>query len=372
MDSFRLQSRLHQYDEDNLYRVRRLLSPEKNTINFSSNDYLGLTKHPELIKAFQNAAEKYGVGSGASQLITGHYDAHRDCEAAFAEFLQRDRALLFGNGYMANLGVMDALTDVGDEIYQDRNNHASLLDGGRFSNAKSQRYWHNDIDNLERRLQKSSVNNRLIVSDGVFSMSGDIAPIPALSKLAKRYQATTIIDDAHGIGVLGKNGGGSLEQFQLSQDDVPVLVCPLGKAFGSYGAIVSGSEALIESLIQFARSYIYTTAIPPALAIANIKSLELVQKESWRREKCQALVHFFRKKAQERKINLLPSPTPIQPILIGGAAQAITISEQLLKKNFIVSALRPPTVPKDQSILRITLSALHTESQIIKLLDFLA
>ncbi len=371
MDSATLQSRLQEYQTTDLYRVRRVLSPDQDTINFSSNDYLGLSKHPELIKAFQNAAEKYGVGSGASQLVTGHYDAHRDCEVAFAEFLQRDRALLFGNGYMANLGVIDALTGIGDEIYQDRNNHASLLDGGRFSNAKSQRYWHNDVDNLKRRLEKSKARNRFIISDAVFSMSGDIAPIPELSRLAKRYHATLMIDDAHGIAVLGKNGGGSLEYFQCSQQDVSVLVCPLGKAFGSYGAIVAGSHELVESLIQFSRSYIYTTAIPPALAIANMKSLELIQKESWRREKLQALICFFRKKAQERAINLLPSSTPIQPILIGDAERSVTISEQLLQKDFLVSALRPPTVAKDQSILRITLNALHTEKQITQLLDIL-
>lgn len=371
MDTATLSSRLQDYQAANLYRVRRVLSPHENYINFSNSDHLGLAKHPELIKALQNAAEKYGVGSGASHLITGHYDAHHDCETMFAEFLQRDRALLFGNGYLANLGVLDALTDIGDEIYQDRNNHASLLDGGRLSKAKSQRYWHTDTDNLKQRLEKSQAANRLIISDGVFSMGGDIAPIPQLASIAKQYNATLMIDDAHGIGVLGKNGGGSLEHFALSQKDAPILACPLSKAFGAYGAIVSGSDALIESLIQFARSYIYTTALPPALAIANMKSLELVQKESWRREKLQSLIQFFKKAAQDRAINLLPSLTPIQPILIGDAARSITISEQLLKKGFLVSALRPPTVAKDRSILRVTLSVLQTEKQITQLLDAL-
>ena len=364
-----LHSRLQTYEAADLYRVRRVQSPGRSLINFSSNDYLGLSQHPELIKTFQQAAEKYGVGSGASQLVTGHYDAHRDCENAFAEFLKRDRALLFGNGYMANLGVIDALSDVGDEIFQDRNNHASLLDGGRFSRAKSQRYWHNDTDNLKRRLEKSTAQNRFIMSDSVFSMSGDIAPIPELASVAKNHNATLIIDDAHGIGVLGKNGGGSLEHFELTQENVPVLACPLGKAFGSYGGIVAGGEALIESLIQFARSYIYTTAIPPALAIANMKSLELLQKESWRREKLHALITFFRIQAQGRNIKLLASSTAIQPILIGDAEKTVNISEQLYQKGFLVCALRPPTVEKNQSILRVTLNALHSEQQIIKLLD---
>jgi len=371
MPNGNLQSKLDLYKAANLYRVRRQSTVNEELVNFSSNDYLGLTKHPELIKSFQNAAKKYGIGSGASQLVTGHYDAHRECEDAFAEFLQRDRALLFGNGYMANLGVIDTLTEAGDEIYQDRNNHASLLDGARFSKAKSQRYWHNDIENLKIRIEKSTTLNRFIISDGVFSMGGDIAHIPQLAKLSKQYRATLMIDDAHGIGVLGTNGGGSLEQFGMTQKDVSVLVCPLGKAFASYGAIVAGSHELIESLIQFARSYIYTTAIPPALAIANIKSLALVQRESWRREKLKALVTFFQEKAKERDIHLLTSPTPIQPILIGDPEQAIMISEQLLEKGFLVSALRPPTVPKDQSILRVTLNASHTESQIIALLDLI-
>jgi len=364
-----LNKKLNHHQKNNLYRHRRIRKHAETQVNFSSNDYLSLSKHPELIQSFQTAAKKYGVGSGASQLITGHYDAHHDCEFAFAEFLKRDRALLFGNGYMANLGVIDALTDTGDVIFQDRYNHASLLDGGRFSKANSQRYFHCNMEDLDKRLKKSSAKNHLLISDAVFSTDGNITPITTLSKIAKKYRASLMIDDAHGIGVLGKNGGGTLETCKLSQEDSPVLVCPLGKAFASYGAIVSGSTSLIETLIQFSRSYIYTTALPPALAAANLTSLALIQKESWRREKLQSLIIFFKEKAAERGIVLRPSNTPIQAIKIGDPIKAIQISEQLYQKGFLVSALRPPTVAMGESILRVTLNTSHNEQDIVRCLD---
>ena len=238
MITTQLNDRLLDYQQKQLYRRRRARAPQETLINFSSNDYLGLSQHPAIIKALQQAAECYGVGSGASQLVSGHTTIHRECEATFADFLQHDRALLFGNGFMANIGVIDALTKRNDYIYQDRHNHASLLDGARLSHAKLIRYQHNNIADLTARIVKQQNGNKLVVSDGVFSMQGDIAAVDQLAAVCQKMKSTLMIDDAHGIGVLGKNGRGTLEHFGLSQAEIPILVCPLGKAFGSYGAIV--------------------------------------------------------------------------------------------------------------------------------------
>ncbi len=364
-----LPTRLEEYEEKQLYRRRRVRPSQESLINFSCNDYLSLNQHPAVVKAFQETAGQYGAGSGASQLVSGHMTIHQECEAAFAEFLQRDRALLFGNGYMANLGVIDALTGIGDRIYEDRYNHASLLDGGRLSNAKLIRYAHKNTLDLKKRMSAQDTGQKLIVSDGVFSMYGDIAPLDRLANLSQKNDATLMIDDAHGIGVLGEKGRGSLELFGLSQDDAPILTCPLGKTFGIYGAIVAGSHELIESLIQFARSYIYTTALPPAIAGAAMKSLEIVQEETWRREKLHSLITFFRKTAKERDIALLDSETAIQAILAGTPENTLALSKQLQDQGFWVYPMRPPTVPEGQSILRITLNTIHTEEQILRLLD---
>lgn len=365
----KLEERLLEYENKQLYRERHVRTHEEQLINFSSNDYLGLSQHPDIIKNFQTAAEKYGIGSGASQLVAGHTDIHQECETAFAEFLGRDRALLFGNGYMANLGVIDALTDIGDRIYEDRYNHASLLDGARLSNAKLIRYSHKNKSDLLERMTNQNTGKKLIATDGVFSMYGDIAPLDRLATLSKKQGATLMVDDAHGIGVLGATGRGTLEHFNLTQNDVPILNCPLGKAFGSYGAIVAGNKTLIESLIQFSRSYIYTTALPPAIASALIKSLEVMQKETWRREKLQHLITFFRKEAKTRDIALMDSETAIQAILVGTPENTLLLSQQLKQQGFWVYPMRPPSVPEGQSILRITLSALHTEEAILSLLD---
>ena len=369
MITTKLIDRLAKYQQNQLYRQRYIRPPNDVLINFSGNDYLGLSQHPAVIKALQKTAEQYGVGSGASQLVTGYTNAHQECELAFATFLGRDRALLFGNGYMANLGVISGLMDLGDRVYEDRHNHASLLDGARLSNAKLIRYSHKNLFDLKERMMAQETGQKLIVSDGVFSICGDVTPLDRLINFSQQQAATLMIDDAHGIGVLGKKGIGTLELHNASQEDVPILVCPLGKAFGVYGAIVAGSHELIESLIQFARSYIYTTAIPPALASAAIQSLALVQSETWRREKLHSLIQFFRKTAKERDIALLDSTTAIQTILVGEPEPTVMLSKELKQKGFLVHPMRPPSVPEGQSILRITLNIAHTETQITQLLD---
>ena len=265
-------------------------------LSFCSNDYLGLANHPLVVKALQDGAARYGAGSGASHLISGHSAAHHALEEDLAEFTQRPRALLFSTGYMANLGVIGALAGARDTVYEDRLNHASLIDAAVLSRAKLRRYPHGDINVLRNDLVRTDTFT-LIASDGVFSMDGDLAPVAALAEQACAHNATLMIDDAHGLGVLGKTGGGTLEHLGLNVDDVPILMGTLGKAFGTFGAFVAGSEELVETLIQQARSYIYTTALPPAIAEATRMSLKLAQSESWRREHLLSLVVRFRKGA---------------------------------------------------------------------------
>ena len=376
-----LQHLLEQRQQDNLYRTRlthenthtpMLTIAGKTYLNFCSNDYLGLANHPRLVDSLQQNVNKYGVGSGASHLVTGHSDIHHEAEQILAEFVGRERALLFSTGYMANLGIVSALLKRKDIIFSDKLNHASLIDAATLSPAQIQRYRHNELEHLQHLLAKSSAPHKLIMTDGVFSMDGDLALLPELVKLAKMHDAWIMVDDAHGLGVLGKNGRGMLEHYQLSQDDVPILMGTLGKALGVFGAFVAGSELLIDALIQFARTYIYTTALPPAIAGAVITSVDIVQKESWRREKLQESIHYFRHIAQQRDIPLMDSFTPIQPIMLGTADKAMQASQQLKEKGIIVTAIRPPTVPQNTARLRITLSASHEKSHIDKLLDSLA
>jgi len=352
-----------------LYRSRRILD-DKTVVNFCSNDYLGLSKNETVVAAFKNAADIYGVGSGSAHLICGHSHAHHALEEELAEFTRRERALLFSTGYMANVGTINALIGRGDSVFEDKLNHASLLDGGLSSGANFKRYPHSDLKQLEKYLNAAS-GDKLIVSDGVFSMDGDVAPLQELAELAKRNAALLMIDDAHGLGVLGKTGGGLVEQLNLTADDVPILMGTLGKAFGTFGAFIAGSETLIESLIQSARTYIYTTALPPAIAEATRASLKIVIAETWRREKLQALISQFKTDAAELGLPLMPSNSPIQPLLIGDSFRATQMSEQLLEAGFLVSAIRPPTVPKGKARLRITLSALHEFEDVARLLETL-
>jgi 8-amino-7-oxononanoate synthase len=377
---FDLSHKLNELSQQGLRRKRHVIeSPQginlvcdgKPVVNFCSNDYLGLANHPDVIKAFKSAADKYGVGSGSAHLICGHSSAHHALEEELAAFTGRDRALLFSTGYMANMGAISALVGRGDTVFEDRLNHASLLDGGLLSGAKFKRYVHADTDHLDNLLAKAD-GNKLIVTDGVFSMDGDIAPLQALSGAAKKHSAWVMLDDAHGLGVLGDNGGGILEQSGLKQGDVQVLVGTLGKAFGTFGAFVAGSDELIETLIQKARPYIYTTALPPAIAEATRTSLKIIQTESWRREKLRKLTEYFRAGAGQLNLPLMASASPIQPLLLGQTEKAVAVSNFLLKQGFLVSAIRPPTVPANAARLRVTFSAQHEEHQIDQLLGALA
>ncbi len=378
--TFDLSARLAERHAVHLYRQRPLLEgPQaplarvdgEELLAFCSNDYLGLANHPEVIRALQDGAARWGVGGGASHLVIGHSGPHHELELALAEFTGRPRALLFSTGYMANLAAVTALVGQGDTVLEDRLNHASLLDAGLLSGARFSRYLHNDADSLGKRLEKAS-GNTLVVTDGVFSMDGDLADLPSLCAVAKARGAWVMVDDAHGFGPLGATGGGIVEHFGLGGDDVQVLVGTLGKAFGTAGAFVAGSEELIEKLIQFARPYIYTTSQPPAVACATLKSLELLRRESWRREHLERLIARFRQGATEIGLALLDSPTPIQPILIGDSARALRLSSLLRQRGLLVGAIRPPTVPAGSARLRVTFSAAHSQAQVERLLDALA
>jgi len=374
---FELGGFLQQQREQDLYRRR--ISCEgmqgplqvcdgKQVLSFCSNDYLGLAADPRIAKSLRDATEQYGVGSGAAHLINGHTSAHHALEEELAEFTGRERALLFSTGYMANLGVVSALVGRNDEVIADKLVHASLIDAAKLSDAKLRRYQHADISSLSARLEKNTSSKRLIVTDGVFSMDGDIAPLPDMvSQLAGQKNTAILLDDAHGIGVLGQRGLGCVEHFDCN-NDIDILMGTLGKAVGTFGAFVAGSEELIETLIQSARSYIFTTAMPAAIAEATRTSLKIVQSENDRREKLKSLISQFRTGAQQLGLNLADSITPIQPIIVGSAEQALTMSKALAEQGILVSAIRPPTVPAGTARLRVTLSATHDETQVDKLL----
>jgi len=375
-----LTNHLAELAQQGLYRSRRIIeSPQSillqidgnKYINFCSNDYLGLANHPDVIQAFKSAADTYGVGSGSAHLICGHSSAHHSLEEELAAFTGRDRALLFSTGYMANMGVIATLVGRSDTVFQDRLNHASLLDGALLSGARFKRYSHADTAQLDE-LMSNIPAKKLIVSDGVFSMDGDFAPLPTLVSIAKVRNAWLMVDDAHGLGVLGQQGGGVLEHYALNQNDVPILMGTLGKSFGTFGAFVAGSEELIEILIQKARTYIYTTALPAAIAEATRVSLKHVIADTWRRDKLNHLIERFKLGAQQLNLPLMPSDSAIQPLMINDSQQAVNISNYLFEQGFLVSAIRPPTVPKGSARLRVTLSALHEEQHIDRLLDVFA
>ncbi|CAE6944694.1 8-amino-7-oxononanoate synthase [Pseudomonas marincola] len=377
---FDLATRLAERRAAHLYRQRPLLeSPQgpvvqvdgRELLAFCSNDYLGLANHPQVIEAWRAGAARWGVGGGASHLVIGHSTPHHELEEALADFTGRPRALLFSTGYMANLGAVTALVGQGDTVLEDRLNHASLLDAGLLSNARFSRYLHNDAASLASRLEKAT-GNTLVVTDGVFSMDGDTADLPALCAEAKKRDAWVMVDDAHGFGPVGATGGGIAEHFGLGVDAVQVLVGTLGKAFGTAGAFVAGSQELIETLVQFARPYIYTTSQPPALACATLKSLELLRREHWRREHLDALIQRFRAGVGNIGLELMQSTTPIQPIVIGDSDRAMRFSQLLRDRGILVTAIRPPTVPAGSARLRVTLSAAHSVEQLDVLLEALA
>ena len=374
-----LQPELDRRRRTSLWRSRRLLTtpqrPEvvvdgRPMLSFCSNDYLGLAADPRIAEAFRKGIERWGCGAGAAHLVTGHTGAHHELEQALADFTGRERALLFSSGYLANLAVISTLAGRGDTVIEDRLNHASLIDGARLSGARLRRYRHNDLSQAERLL-KEARGERLLAVDGVFSMDGDQAPLLELARLCLEEGAWLVVDDAHGLGVLGRTGGGSLQYRGLDQQQVPVLMGTLGKAIGTAGAFVAGSGELIETLIQQARTYVFTTASPAALAEATLRSLEIVAQESWRRQRLQELVARFRAGAQTLDLPLASSDTPIQPLIAGSAERALAWSCHLEARDILVTPIRPPTVPEGSARLRITFTALHEDGHLEKLLQAL-
>jgi len=377
-----LSKALTERKQQHRYRTRRITkSPQqaemivddKKVISFCSNDYLGLANNPQVKQAMIDAVSRYGVGSGAAHLVNGHTDAHHQLEAELAAFCGYPRALLFSTGYMANLGLCQALLGNNDFAFEDRLNHASLIDGGLISGARLQRYLHSDVASLEKKLEKITENNaeKLVLTDAVFSMDGDIARLPELSALCKTTGSWLMVDDAHGFGTLGESGKGSLQHFSLQADDVPVYMATLGKAMGTAGAFIAGSEDLVETIIQLARTYVYTTAMPAAIAEATRCSLKIIQTEPQHLQRLNENIGYFKTCCSEAGITIEESDTAIQPLLIGDDEKAIALSQRLFDKGFLVTAIRPPTVPPGTSRLRITLSAAHERKHINQLIETL-
>jgi 8-amino-7-oxononanoate synthase len=348
-----------------------LILDGRRLIDFSSNDYLGLSAHPELAASLSECAARAGTGSGASHLVSGHAREHAALEEELAHLTGRERALLLSTGYMANLAVMSVLAGPGESALLDRLSHASLIDGARLSGARLRRYAHGDAA-AARRLLEKSVQPSVLATDGVFSMDGDLAPLAALAEAARAHEAWLVVDDAHGIGVLGASGGGTLESLGLDQDEVPVLVGTLGKAFGSFGAFLAGPAQLIEYLLQRARPYIYTTALPPPVAAAARAALRIAGREPWRRERALALARRFRAAARAAGVPLADSTTPIQPVPLGSAQAVLEAQRALVAAGFWVVAIRAPTVPRGSERLRVTLTAAHREDQVDALVEALA
>ncbi|MAE21482.1 MAG: 8-amino-7-oxononanoate synthase [Pseudomonas sp.] len=400
----RIERALQHRRDKHLWRQRHTLDSAQGThvrcdghtfLNFCSNDYLGLAATGQ--QDLSQAAERWAIGSGASHLVCGHSRAHHDLEQALADYTGYPRALLFSTGYMANVGVISALAQRGDQILQDKLNHASLLDGAQLSRARMTRYRHADLAHLNDLLERfapvcktdganteppqregtetdlqadTSKAETLVVTDSIFSMDGDLANIAAMATSCQQHQALLMVDDAHGLGILGPQGRGVRAHFDLSCEQLPVYIGTLGKAFGGYGAFVAGSEDLIDYLIQFARSYIYTTAMPPALADAMLGNLQRLQDDSLRNTLHQRIAQF-RRGAQEIGLPLMASESPIQPILVGNSQQALALSQALRESGIWVSAIRPPTVPVNEARLRVTLTAAHSEADVTQLLQAL-
>ena len=378
-DPFSLTGRLDKIRSAGLFRTRRTISSAQGAViradgrhydNFSSNDYLGLANDPRLVEAVQDGAAAYGAGSGASQLICGRSSAHEQLEEALAAHTGRARAVVFSSGYLANLAVITSFaTRREDSIVMDRENHASLVDGALLARAGLRRYAHNDIAGLERLC---TGKRTLVATDAVFSMDGSIAALPDIVAVCARHRALLAVDDAHGFGVLGETGGGTLEHYSLDQSRVPVLMATFGKACGAMGAFVAGPEEVVEAVIQSGRSYIYTTALAPALAVAATRSLAIVARETWRRERLRDLVRRFSRGAQQLDLPVLASSTPIQGFLAGSAEAAVKAGDYARSRGVWLNAIRPPTVPKNTERLRITLTAGHSDEQVDRLLDTLA
>ena len=337
---------------------------------FCSNDYLGLANDPALIAAAQEGARRYGIGSGASPLITGHMAPHAALEKRLAEFTGLQRALLFSTGYLANLGAVPALVTRGDAIFSDRLNHASLIDAARLSRAELHVYPHCDLVALEASLAASHAKRKLVVTDAVFSMDGDIAPLPDLLALAERHDAWLLVDDAHGFGLLGPQGRGAAAHFGLASPRLLVMGT-LGKAAGAAGAFIAGTENAIEWVLQKARTYIFSTAEPPLIAHALLTGIDLIEQGDARRQHLAALIAQLRSALQLKRWTLLPSQTAIQPLLIGDNAETMDVANRLYARGLWVPGIRPPTVPAGTARLRITLSAAHSEAQVARLVEAL-
>jgi 8-amino-7-oxononanoate synthase len=344
----------------------RIVVDGQECLAFCSNDYLGLANHPRIVEATIEAALRYGVGEGASHLLSGHSVVHERLEAKLAEFVQMPQALLFSTGYQANIGAMTALVGPEDAIFSDALNHASLIDGARLSRARVVRYPHADLGFLAGALAECDARTKLIVTDGVFSMDGDIAPLPAMLDLCERHDAWLLVDDAHGFGVIGPQGRGSPAHFGLRSPRI-VYVGTLGKAAGVAGAFVAGAAEIVETVLQRARTYIYTTAAPAMLAAAVEASLELIREDEWRRERLRKLSAVLGKELREGEIVLASSDTPIQPLVLGGNSEAVRASAALRERGILVPAIRPPTVPEGTARLRISLSAAHSEHEVLRL-----
>lgn len=374
-----LKKALEQREKDGLLRQRRLLdSPQaehivadtKPYLSFCSNDYLGLANHPQLIATMQQAAAESGVGSGASGLVTGHHRFHDDLEKQLANFVNMPAALLFSTGYMANIGVLGALVGRGDAIFADKLNHACLNDGGYYSLAEFKRFAHNDAAALEALLKASTARHKLIAVDAVFSMDGDIAPLKKYLELCEQYDAYLYLDDAHGFGVLGQHGAGSLSHLNLQSPRI-IMMATLGKAAGVAGAFVAGEQVVIDYLIQTAKSYVYSTPAPPALSATLSRSVQLIKQGDALRTHLFGLITQLKSQLKLKKWHLMPSETSIQPLVIGNNFKAVAVSKYLQEHGILVPAIRPPTVPVNTARLRISLSAAHNAEDVSRLVQTL-
>jgi 8-amino-7-oxononanoate synthase len=374
-----LQTELEERAALGLLRSRRTLatpqSPHivvdgKPYLAFSSNDYLGLANHPQLIEAIQHGVQRWGVGSGAAHLVNGHFDPHQQLELQLTDFIGKPKSLLFSTGYMANLGVVQALVGKGDTVFADKLNHASLNDAMLLSRAETKRYRHGDMAQLAQLLAQTTKGRKLVITDAVFSMDGDIAPLPELLALCEQHDAWLYVDDAHGFGVLGEQGRGALSHFGIQSPRI-IYMATLGKAAGVSGAFVAAEQVVIDTLINHAHSYVYTTASPPALSLAISKSLQLIAQGDALRKQLRSLITQLRHGLADLPWQLMPSDTAIQPLLIGDSKQALALSEGLRERGIWVAAIRPPTVPPNTARLRITLSAAHSAAEVDKLIGAL-
>jgi 8-amino-7-oxononanoate synthase len=367
---------INERKRNGLFRTRRVIDSaqgplikieEEEYLNFSSNDYLGLANNEELKDCMAQAINQYGVGAGSSQLVVGHSRPHQQLEESLSAFLKRDAALIFPTGYQANLAVASVMVDSNTIILQDKLNHASLIDAAQLSKGRLVRYRHKDTKHLENLLEKYKQHNLIVMTDGVFSMDGDVAPLIEIVALCEAYNAFLVVDDAHGLGVLGESGAGLLEELGLNQKQVPLLIGTFGKSFGASGAFVSGGALHVESFVQKARTYIYTTAILPALAVTITRAIDLVINSNSLRQHLNNLIINYNNLISESGLYVSDSRSHIQPFIVGGAGDAVTLSEALYENNILAVAIRPPTVPKGTSRLRLSITAAHTQEQVARL-----